>query len=320
MSQELVDWITLTKLNVYGLCSNPSDGAMELLFGKGDIHSRLRRIERKIRTRNLREGITSVYPRHYNYYFSTLDDQDTDADAFTDLKDYMEEQSLMLHFSWSMLSGNPNDTAVSYLVEHHPEKIDFFHFSGNTNDIAVEYLTTHHLDQINWHAFCKNPSDKVIDFFLRMRMNGNENVGAMTTLFQNPNPRIVELTGRTPLSVVQSSSLFQNANPVAFQRLQIRWSQISENANDEIVDKILLPNMDKVSYTHLCCNSNDKIVDILLGLHPKDPRINATALCMNTNPRILPLLKSLKREKLDMDCLSKNPIIFVPSSSWYVLK
>ena len=261
-----------------------------------------------------------------------MDTQDTEEDAFTDLKEYIEEQSFLKTFNWRLFSGNPNDTAVSYLIDEHPEKIDFELFSGNTNDVAVEYLITHHPDKIYWEKLYGNSSEKAIDFLLR-NAPPQKFDRLMEFLLANPNPRFVDLVPSCDSSFIRENRtlmLNRGDNPnIAFcfpilhsspltHPCEWNWQMLSKNPNDEIVETILLPNMERVSYPHLCSNSNDKIVDILLSLDPMDPRIDKVYLCLNKNPRVLPLMMCLTGY-LHYHYLSKNPVIFV-SSYEYVLK
>ena len=209
----LVDWVDKRVLNLHGLCKNPADGAIELLFEKGDLHDRLERINRNMTNRCRRmlsdkkaaadddddddydddhdddERITRTGSLFVP--FTTLDDDD----AFTDVDEYIEEQAFLNSFSWAAFSGNCNESAVRYLIDQHPEKISFSHFSGNTNDTAVEYLITRHRSKISWHEFCGNPNDRVIDFLLANENRQLRHKFDLSALCKNRTPRFGELVG-----------------------------------------------------------------------------------------------------------------------------
>lgn len=121
----------------------------------------------------------------------------------------------------TVLSGNPCDNVVEYLIEH-PEKINWLWFSTNTNDKAIEYMKQK-LDKIKWMWLCANTSPKAIEII-------KNNVDKIDWYNLSSNPSAKDLINQNSIKLWHSMS----ANPMMIDTLKdnfdkIDWYLMSEN-------------------------------------------------------------------------------------------
>ena len=136
----------------------------------------------------------------------------------------------------SLLSRNPNDKAVEYLLKKHPRKVDMSELSENPSVEAVSYLMNKY-EHIDWYGLSRNESSEAVNFLIQFPKNINWSCFSGNT---------------APEAISFIESEISNGND------EIDWEQLSENKN---AIHILEKYPDRINFSELSRNTNPLIWD-----------------------------------------------------------
>jgi len=211
---------------------------------------------------------------------------------------------------WDLFSSNPDDKAVSYLLEHE-DKINQWNWSMNKNPRCIRYLlklrktipfymyqrvcycsdadvTKIVLEQTNplsWAGICSNPSEESASFLLNILENNHSSVRNINwnMLHQNTNPRIVAYLIADPDEI--DMERFQENNSDLAVRYCIQHTEhfykgFSSNPNPLAI-RFLLDHPEH-RYPEFCGHATDEVVAYYLN-HPEE--IDKWYWSSNTHPK-----------------------------------
>ena len=118
---------------------------------------------------------------------------------------------------YSLLSGNPSNAAVDYMIDHHPNKICWSAFSKNTNPRAVAFLRKNPT-KINWSCLSGNTSNEAVRL---LQAHSDSDLIDLDELSKNSNPHAFQLllANAENTDQINYSNLAANTNPKALAYL-----------------------------------------------------------------------------------------------------
>ena len=287
IAKEIENEDNIPKINWANICSNRSDGAMELLKKRPD----------QINGNKL----------SYN----------SNDKAFELLKKYPDK------INWNNIQINLNIEKAVDLIVKYPQSLNNDYYLNYYNDKYIDYLEENKLDNLKWEKIanpiylekCKKGIELIIKYhpILYEHYSNRDEYKKYVSLINDD--KIMDLLEKYPKSI-DGSSLSQNCNDKAMVLLEkhpelIDWNKLSLNSKGTC---ILSKHLNKINYKNLMKNRNEKIIDILedtnnqkwISLPETEKKECLSELCNNINEKIIKYMIEKYPTYIDFSNILKN--------------